>query len=78
MQINGENVLGVSHEKAVSLLRSRADITIVVQRDVASPSTSLDQSSLSTSSPRRVTLEKPQSPMRPDVNTASTGSIKHL
>jgi len=74
-QINGENVLGVTHEKAVSLLTSRPDITIVVQRDVVSPSSSPDRSSYSSASPRHVMPERPKSPTRPGISVAPAGKL---
>jgi len=74
VQINGENVLGVTHEQAVSLLKGQPDIKIVVQRDIASPASSPDRSSFSGSSPQHVPAEKPQSPTRSGENAAPTGS----
>jgi len=74
-QINGENVLGVTHEKAVSLLKSQTDVAVVVQRVITSPSTSPDRSSYSGSSPRHVTPEKPSTPTtRSFINTAPAGN----
>ena len=67
-------MLGVTHERAVSLLKSQSHVAIVVQRDIASPTTSPDRSSYSGSSPRHVTPDKPSSPLRPAVNVAPTGS----
>ena len=75
-QINGVNVLGVTHDKVVTLLKSRADVTIVVQRDFPSPSSSPDRSSsFSGSSPQHKTPEKPESPVRSIVNPSPAGKI---
>jgi len=74
-QINGENVLGVTHDKVVTLLKSRADVTIVVQRDFPSPSSSPNRSSFSGSSPQHKTPEKPEIPVRSVVNPSPTGII---
>ena len=68
-------MLGVTHEKAVSLLTSRPDITIVVQRDIASPLTSPTRSSVAESSPRHVSPEKPHSPTRSVVNASTIGNL---
>ena len=75
VQINGASVVGVTHEEAVSLLRSsHSNVTIVVQRDVASPTTSPDRSSFSGSSPQHVIPEKPTSPVRAVINPAAAGN----
>jgi len=73
VQINGENVVGVTHEEAVSLLRGRPVVGLVVQRDIvpsagpSSTTTSPDRSSsFTSSSPQRRTAaaDQPQSPAR--------------
>jgi len=73
VQINGANMLGVTHDKAVSLLRAQSSaVSIVVQRDFPSLSSSPDRSSFSGSSPRQVTAEKPTSPSRSGANATVT------